>query len=82
VATTSVPVPLLSVCCVCKHVAETVSQASRWTPMSVYLEQHQLRPTEVRMSHTYCPHCYELQARAWSLPLKKPSVGKTTRRAA
>ena len=35
--------------------------------MSAYLERHHLRLSDVRLSHTYCPVCYERQARAWSL---------------
>jgi hypothetical protein len=81
VATVSTSVPMLSVCCVCKHVAEPASSSIQWTPMSAYLERHGLSLTDVRLSHTYCTLCYERQARAWSLPLKKPSV-RMPRRAA
>ena len=68
-------VPTLSVCCVCKHVAEPSSPSNHWTPMSAYLERHELSLIDVRLSHTYCPLCYEQQAKDWALPLKKPSVG-------
>jgi uncharacterized protein (UPF0212 family) len=81
VATMTATVPTLSACCVCKHVAEPVSSSIHWTPMATYLERHQLRLSDVRLSHTYCPVCYERQARAWSLPVIKPSV-RMTRRAA
>ena len=80
-ATSTATVPMLSVCCVCKHVAEPVSSSIHWTPMSIYLERYHLTLIDVRLSHTYCPVCYERQARAWSLPVSKPSV-RTTRRAA
>ena len=57
-------VPTLAVCCVCKHVTEESSPSSTWTPMSTFLEQHHLRANDVRVSHTYCPICYEEQAQA------------------
>ena len=69
-------VPTLSVCCVCKHVAEPASTSDHWTPMSIYLERHSLNVVDVRFTHTYCPICYEHQAREWALPLTKPSVGR------
>ena len=67
-------VPTLTVCCVCKHVAEPVAPSNQWTPMSTYLEQHHLNLIDVRLSHTYCPLCYEQQAQAWALPEEKPTV--------
>ena len=67
-------VPTLTVCCVCKHVAESLSPSNHWTPMSAYLEQHHLSLIDVRLSHTYCPLCYEQQAQAWALPENDPSV--------
>jgi hypothetical protein len=74
-------VPTLTVCCVCKHVANSASPPSSWMPMSSYLERHHLRPIDVRFSHTYCPVCYERQAAAWSIAVKR-SPGRTTPRAA
>lgn len=74
-------VPTLTVCCVCKHVAQNASPHSSWMPMSTYLERHHLRPIDVRFSHTYCPVCYEQQAAAWSIAVKDGS-GRTTPRAA
>jgi hypothetical protein len=62
--------PMLVVCCVCKQVADEMSPSSGWTPMSSYLDQHHLQSADVRLSHTYCPVCYERQARAWSIPRK------------
>jgi hypothetical protein len=50
-------------------------------PMSTFLEEHHLRPVDVRLSHTYCPVCYEQQAEAWSIPVKD-SPDQTTPRAA
>ena len=66
-------VPTLTVCCVCKHVAPSASPLSQWMPMSSFLDQHHLRLSEVRLSHTYCPVCYEQQAEAWSIPAKDNS---------
>jgi hypothetical protein len=75
-------IPTLTVCCVCKHVvAQGASPPSHWMPMSTYLERHHLRPIDVRLSHTYCPVCYEQQAEAWSIAVKDGSE-RTTPRAA
>jgi hypothetical protein len=63
-------VPTLTVCCVCKHVSPSSSPLSQWMPMSAFLERHHLRSTDVRVTHTYCPVCYEQQAEAWSIPAK------------
>jgi hypothetical protein len=71
--------PMLTVCCVCKHVAQ--GESSRWMPMSAFLERHQLRPSDVRLSHTYCPVCYERQAEAWALAPKVVSKPTTPRAA-
>jgi hypothetical protein len=74
-------IPILSVCCVCKHVTPSVSPSSHWTPMSAYLERNHLSLVDVRLSHTYCPVCYERQVEAWSVPQKNPPL-ETTPRAA
>jgi hypothetical protein len=49
--------------------------------MSAYLEQHHLSLFDIRLSHTYCPVCYEQQAEAWAIPVKD-SPEQTTPRAA
>ena len=74
-------VPTLAVCCVCKHVSQSGSPSSSWTPMSAFLERHHLRPIDVRVSHTYCPVCYEQQAEAWSIAGEDRSQGTTPRAA-
>jgi hypothetical protein len=63
-------IPMLAVCCVCKQVAESGSPYLHWTSMSGYLSRHHLQTVDVQLSHTYCPACYERQARAWSIPRK------------
>ena len=75
-------VPTLTVCCVCKHVTPSGAISSPWIPMSTYLEQHDLRSVDVRLSHTYCPVCYEQQAEAWSIAVNDRSSERTTPRAA
>ena len=69
-----VTVPLLAMCCVCKRVAEEAPPSSHWTSMSTYLHRHHLQQGDVKLSHTYCPACYDRQARAWSLPGKDRSA--------
>jgi hypothetical protein len=71
----------LTVCCVCKHVATGGSPSSQWTPMSTFLERHHLQPIDVRLTHTYCPVCYEQQAEAWSISAKNPPDQATPRAA-
>ena len=73
--------PTLTVCCVCKHVTQGGSPSSSWTPMTTFFERHHLRPVDVRLSHTYCPVCYEQQAEAWALSVKD-LPDRTTPRAA
>ena len=74
-------VPTLTVCCVCKHVTQNDSPSSPWMPMSTFLERNHLQPVDVRLSHTYCPVCYEEQANAWSIGVKD-NPDRTTPRAA
>ena len=74
-------VPTLAVCCVCKHVAQSGNPSSSWTPMSTFLERHHLQPIDVRLTHTYCPVCYEQQAEAWAID-GKDRGNRTTPRAA
>ena len=74
-------VPMLTVCCVCKHVAQSSSPSPQWLPMSTFLERHHLQPSDIRLSHTYCPVCYERQAEAWSITVKD-GPDRTTPRAA
>jgi hypothetical protein len=73
--------PTLAVCCVCKHVAQSGVPSSSWTPMSTFLERHRLQPIDVRLTHTYCPVCYEQQAEAWAIG-GKGRGDRTTPRAA
>jgi uncharacterized protein (UPF0212 family) len=49
--------------------------------MSTYLERNDLRAIDVRVSHTYCPVCYDQQAEAWSIAVKG-HPNRTTPRAA
>ena len=67
-------VPTLIVCCVCKHVApdrlHALPMDRRCRPFS---KQQHLRPVDVRLSHTYCPVCYEQQAEAWAIAPKAGS---------
>lgn len=74
-------VPTLAVCCVCKHVTQSGIPSSSWTPMSTFFERHHLKPIDVRLTHTYCPVCYEQQADAWAIG-GKDGGDRTTPRAA
>jgi len=66
-------IPTLAVCCLCKQVTDTASSPEPWQSMPEFLERHHLTKTDVRLSHTYCPACYERQAQAWALPVKQPT---------
>ena len=72
-ATAPIPGPTVAVCCVCKQVADGAGSASTWASMSTYLDRHHLQQMDVRLSHTYCPTCYEMQARAWFIPPRQSS---------
>ena len=69
---------MLAMCCACKQVAEDAALSSEWTSMSAYLNLHHLQSVDVKLSHTYCPACYDRQASAWSLP-RKNRPGRTVR---
>ena len=61
----------LPICCMCKQVSEEeVGPPAQvdWTPLEIYLYRHHLGQDDVRLTHTYCPSCFEIQARAWRVP--------------
>lgn len=61
----------LPICCQCKQVSDERIGASAevgWTHLQTYLDRHHIDQGGVQLSHTYCPSCYDKQARAWFLP--------------
>jgi hypothetical protein len=51
---------LLPVRCICGLVrdeSESSSGFERWVPKRTYQERHDVNPTEIPLTHTYCPDC-------------------------
>lgn len=67
--TQKLTVPIIAMCCVCDQVADDGSQPqSSWKALDAYLHDHHIANLDYQLSHTYCPACYNDQARAWKLP--------------
>jgi hypothetical protein len=68
-ATQNITGPIIAMCCVCDQVAEDGSQPqSQWKTLDAYSRDHHMAALDYQLSHTYCPACYQDQARAWKLP--------------
>ncbi len=63
---------LLPMCCMCKQVAERAGSSEVWMKLKRYQDRHHLDEFEFELSHTYCPVCFNRQARAWHLPVSIP----------
>jgi uncharacterized protein (UPF0212 family) len=66
---------ILPICCVCGQVSDRRAGASvegEWTQLQTYLDRHHIDQTSIRLSHTYCPSCYQQQARVWRVPPHAP----------
>ena len=63
--------PTLPICCVCGQVSYERAGASvvevEWTQLKTYLDRHRIDQAGIRLTHTYCPSCYNTQAREWRL---------------
>jgi hypothetical protein len=71
-----ITLPTVTICCVCKRVSDKTSGPEEWVKLKTFLDRHELLEIDVKLSHTYCPSCYDRQARAWLHPKSAPS--KTT----
>lgn len=52
---------LLTVCCVCKLIRDKTGPSpdlERWITPWAYRKTHGLNPTDVPLTHTYCPKCF------------------------
>lgn len=52
---------LLPVCCVCGLVRDDTRfppGLDRWVAQRTYRETHGVNPTELTLTHTYCPECF------------------------
>lgn len=52
---------LLPVCCVCKLVRDDTRfppGRGRWVTQRLYCETYGVNPTELALTHTYCPECF------------------------
>lgn len=48
------------ICCLCEKVRDdTGTEPGRglWQVFTIYMAMYRLRPTELRVSYTYCPGC-------------------------
>ena len=53
---------LLPACCACGLVqdkAGATPDLERWISQRTYRETHGVNPTELELTHTYCPTCFE-----------------------
>lgn len=53
---------LLPVCCACGLVQDKAGATpvlECWTSQRTYRETHGVSPTELALTHTYCPTCFE-----------------------
>jgi hypothetical protein len=59
---TSIAPTLLPACCSCGLVqaeAGATPGLERWISQRTYRETHGVNPTELALTHTYCPTCFE-----------------------
>lgn len=52
---------LLPVCCICGLVRDDTGFPlcpDRWIAQQAYRETHGVNPTELPLTHTYCPECF------------------------
>ena len=52
---------LLPACCVCGFVQDEAGATpglERWISQRTYRETHGVNPTELALTHTYCPECF------------------------
>jgi hypothetical protein len=53
---------LLPACCACGFVQDKAGATAgleRWVSQRTYRETHGVNPTELELTHTYCPTCFE-----------------------
>ena len=53
---------LLNACCACGLVQDEAGATpglDRWISQRTYRETHGVNPTELELTHTYCPTCFE-----------------------
>ena len=53
---------LLPACCACGFVQDKAGATAgleRWVSQRTYRDSHGVNPTELALTHTYCPTCFE-----------------------
>ena len=68
--------PLIPICCVCGLVRDEQEEtegrdSESWSDLGSYLDRHNLRGSEYKLTHTYCPICTQRY-----LSIGTTSVGK------
>ncbi len=59
---TCIPPMLIRACCACGLVQDEAGATpglERWISQRAYRETHGVNPTELPLTHTYCPTCFE-----------------------
>jgi hypothetical protein len=59
---TDIAPTLLPACCACGFVQDKAGATAgleRWVSQRTYRETHGVNPTELELTHTYCPTCFE-----------------------
>jgi hypothetical protein len=59
---TDITPTLLPACCACGFVQDKAGATAgleRWVSQRTYRETHGVNPTELELTHTYCPTCIE-----------------------
>jgi len=52
---------LLPVCCICGLIRDETGSTpglDRWVTQRMFRETHGVNPTELALTHTYCPKCF------------------------
>lgn len=67
---------MVAICCMCEKVRDDVAAQARqdevWVELGTYLDDHECRPADLLLSHSYCPGCLDLCQEIWKLKHEKP----------
>ena len=71
-----ISLPTVTICCMCKRVSDKSNGSEEWLNLKTFLDRHELLEMDLQLTHTYCPSCYDRQARAW-LHSTRPAPNRT-----
>jgi hypothetical protein len=58
---TCIPPTLLPICCACGLIRDDTRFSpgrALWITQRTYRETHEVNPSDLALSHTYCPNCF------------------------